>query len=245
MKTTMNINWARAIVCISLCCWFGLNTVNARQVNHPVSGFVTASNGDPIEGVLVIASGAGFAGWATTGKDGSFGPSVAGKFVSFRHTRYKPVLVRASSTGDPMRVRLEPADEAFSRLEPCGSKPNNGKGWVGSGLRVRPPTKPKGPIFGEHDSHWYVRKGKDRLHIVDGYAWHSGLPLEDVLVRSQNITVRGWTFGENVVLDLSGQTTGGKYWRWVGLPVAEAIEYETAQRATADYFDKIIETMCW
>jgi hypothetical protein len=206
------MNWGRIIVCIWLGCWFSVGSVGALQGNNSVSGFVTTGNGDPIQGVLVIGSNTGLWGGVTTEADGSFHLSPAGKVISFRHVGYKPVLVRVSSSADPMRVRLEPADDTVRRLEPCASMPNNGKEWVGSGLRIKPPKKAEGPVFGDHDSHWYVRNGKDRLHIVDGYAWHNGLPLEETLVQSENITLRSWTFGENVVLDLSGRTRVGKNW---------------------------------
>ncbi len=46
------------------------------------------------------------------------------------------------------------------------------------------------------------------------------------------------------ILDLSGRSRDGKYWRWVGAPIAEAIEYATSSRETAGYFDGIIATMC-
>jgi hypothetical protein len=75
--------------------------------------------------------------------------------------------------------------------------------------------------------------------------WHSGLPLEQTLLRSDSISLRGWIFKKIVGLDLSGHSSEGKYWRWVGAPLAAAIEYETSSREAADYFDKIIATMCF
>jgi hypothetical protein len=46
-------------------------------------------------------------------------------------------------------------------------------------------------------------------------------------------------------LDFSGHTSDGKYWRWVEAPLADAIEYETPSRTSADEFDKIIASMCF
>src|ERR1700674_1958947 len=103
-----------------------------------------------------------------------------------------------------------------------GQAPSKGGDWIGGGLRVSAGGKHKGPVYGEHDSHWYVQRGSDRLHVVDGYAWHAGLPLEQTLARSGSISVRGWVFEGIVGLDLSGHTNEGKYWRWVGAPVADA-----------------------
>lgn len=81
--------------------------------------------------------------------------------------------------------------------------------------------------------------------MVDGYAWHAGLPLDQTLERAESISVRGWVFEKIAGLDLSGHSSEGKNWRWVGAPVALAIEYETSSRQSADYFDKIIDTMCF
>lgn len=166
-------------------------------------------------------------------------------FISPPHADYKPVLVRSSELTEPIRLQLVPADETVLKLKPCSTPPAKGGKWIGNGLRVNAGGKYKGPVYGEHDSHWYIRRGLDRLHVVDGYAWHAGLPLQQTLTRSDSITVRGWVFEGIVGLDLSGHTNEGKYWRWVGAPVAEAIEYEAASRATADYFDKIISTLCY
>ena len=65
------------------------------------------------------------------------------------------------------------------------------------------------------------------------------------MARSERISVRDWVFETIVGLDLSGHTSDGKYWRWVGAPVADAIEYEAQSRAVADDFDKIIASMCF
>ena len=79
----------------------------------------------------------------------------------------------------------------------------------------------------------------------DGAFWHSGLPPEQTLVRSERIAVRGWVSGETVGLDLSGRDSEGKYWRWVGPLLASVIEYETTSREAADHFDRIIASMCF
>ena len=87
--------------------------------------------------------------------------------------------------------------------------------------------------------------GQARLHIVDGYAWHVGLPLQERLANSETISVRSWEFDNFVGLDLSGRATDGKRWRWLGAPVASAIEYTDATEESATYFDKIMESACF
>jgi hypothetical protein len=119
-------------------------------------------------------------------------------------------------------------------------------GWIGAGLRVRPPSSGyEGPTSGEHDTHWFIRFGKGWLHIVNGYAWHSGLPLESLLKTSTSLKVRGWEFGGSMVgLDLAGQLSDGRRWRWFGAPIAEAISYENATPVEAEFFDRILDSVC-
>ena len=128
----------------------------------------------------------------------------------------------------------------------CGTASGLGGKWIGGGLKVNPGrTRFKGPVNGEHDSHWYLKFGKDTLHIVDGYAWHAGLPLEQRLAGSENTSIRSWEFEELVGLDLSGNTKDGKWWRWIGAPLSDAIEYSDVTHESAAYFDKIIESICF
>lgn len=210
-----------------------------------MSGYVTTRDGTRIEGVFVVTSGMGFAGGAISGADGLFRLPAVGAFLSFRHADYKPLLVRSSDLTEPVHVKLDPNDETVWKVEPCSSRPGKGGAWIGGGLRVNPGGRYRGPVFGEHDSHWYVPRGSEQLHVADGHAWHAGLPSQGILVQSEGISVRGWVSGKIAGLDLSGRTRKGKYWRWAGAPVSSAVEYETSSRESADYFDKIIATMCF
>jgi hypothetical protein len=234
----------RFFICLTLSS-VALVPASSQQLRRETTGSIVARDGNPIRGVLVVTSGKGLAGWAASDANGSFKLSTTGEFISFRHVDYKPVLVRSSDLTDPVRIQLIPADETSSMLKSCNSLPAKARGWIGGGLRVNPGGKYRGPVNGEHDSHWYVRRGNDTLHLVDGYTWHSGLPGEDILARSDRISVRDWVFETIVGLDFTGHTTDGKYWRWVGAPLAAAIEYETPSRTTADEFDKVIASMCF
>jgi len=191
--------------------------------------------------VTVITSDKGFNGWAISQADGSFRLSTTGVFVSFRHLKYKPLLMRSANLSEPIRVQLVPADETVRKVRSCAG----GKYWIGGGLRVNAGRNYGSPEHGQHDSHWYVTRGQSILHIVSGPWWHAGLPLESTLTSSDSIAIRAWVFNEIVGLDLSGRTPEGKYWRWVGAPIADAVEYENVSRATADDFDKIIATICF
>lgn len=207
------------------------------------AGVVTDRDGAPIEEAGVVTSGKGFKGWAMSKADGSFQLPGFGAFVSFRHGNFKPKLIRSRDLPAPLRVRLDPLDESVGKLRECEEK--SGEEWVGQGLRVRVKGKYEGPVHGEHDAHWYIRNKGDLLNVVSGYAWHAGLPHEQKLVETKDIAVRGWFFEKVVGLDLSGRDSKGNYWRWVGAPVSDAIEYEASTKETAASFDRIISTMCF
>lgn len=207
-----------------------------------LSGTVTDKTGAPISGALLISSG-GFNGWATTASDGSFHIAALGTWISVRHADYGPVLMRSSDLSDPAKIELDPAGSSVYRMPACSV---SGPQAVGGGLRITPGTfVVEGPSNGEHDSHWYIRIQEKILHIVDGYAWHSGLPLEGTMSGSKAIVVREWTFESLVGLDISGENSDGTRWRWIGAPIAAAIEYEKVPPAVAIQFDKILESACF
>jgi len=208
-----------------------------------VSGLVTDTNGYPIRDALIISSGGKLNGWAFSESDGSFRVSEVGQFIAFRAVGYKSQLVRLPVSSDAIRVQLSRADESVRTLQAC-PRAQKKSSWIGDGLRVQVSGGYDGPVYGDHDSHWYLKRGGDRLHIVDGLFWHNGLPLEDDLLAIENLSLRTWVFGEIVGLDFSGRTRSGKYWRWIGGPAATAVSYETKSRSTAEYFDKVIATLC-
>ena len=210
-----------------------------------MNGRVTDQTGAGIADATVVASGAGFNGWASTGPDGSFHLKAAGLFVSVRRAGMKARLLRTSELTEPVLIALDAAGDSVRQMPACSSRFDVSKRWIGGGLKVNPgQSNFQGPINGEHDSHWYVTFGKDTLHIVDGYAWHAGLPLEERLASSDTISVRSWEFNDIVGLDLSGRAKSGKRWRWLGAPLAVAIEYTDATQESAEYFDRIIESTC-
>jgi hypothetical protein len=217
-----------------------------RVGTRELSGRVIDQTGAGIADTTIVASGAGFNGWASTGPDGSFHLKAAGSFIGVRHSGLKARLLRTSELTELVLIRLEAADESVRTMPACSSSFAGAKQWIGGGLKVNPGrSRFKGPVNGEHDSHWYVMFGKDTLHIVDGYAWHAGLPLEKRLADFESISVRSWEFNGIVGLDLAGRTKSGLRWRWVGAPLAAAVEYGDTTQNSADCFDRILETICF
>src|SRR5262252_5277542 len=165
--------------------------LSAQQSSGQLCGTVVDESGSGVNDAQVVASGAGFLGWAATKVDGSFCVQHAGAFISVRHAGFDPILKPTSNMGNQIRIQLARATSAVKILPSCQSLPAERRGWIGGGLRIRPPRgRFKGPVNGEHDTHWYVRFRRQTLHIVDGYAWHAGLPLEGLLSASKSIEVR-------------------------------------------------------
>jgi hypothetical protein len=220
--------------------------VAPAQATATVCGVVVDEHGAGIEGAQVVASGVGFNGWATTNPGGTFCLKSAGIFICVRQKGFNPIIVRTPEPGTAIRLRLVKADTNVRAMPDCDSRPNSGRGWIGGGLRINPQGRYRGPVNGEHDTHWYVRKDHQSLHIVDGYAWHAGLPLESLLAESRSFDVRGWEFGDNIIgLDLAGISKDGRRWRWIGAPISDALSYEDATANEADFFDRVLQSVCY
>ncbi len=241
-EVSRSLNFGVVGISLSVLSVFAQVRIGTRELN----GRVIDQNGAGIADVTVVASGVGFNGWASTGPDGSFHLKAAGLFISVRHAGLKARLRRTSELAEPVLIGMEAAGDSARKMPPCSFLSGAGKKWIGGGLKVNPGRGNfKGPVYGEHDSHWYVKFRKDTLHIVDGYAWHAGLPLEERLASSESISVRSWEFDDIVGLDLSGRTKNGMLWRWLGAPIAVAIEYSVTTQESAEYFDRIIESTCF
>lgn len=215
----------------------------AQPAVRELRGRVIDEAGRGLAGATVVASGTGFNGWAGTGSDGSFHVKAAGLFVSVRHAGRKALLLKTSELTEPVLIKMEPAGE-LKQLPVCGSSADAGT-WIGGGLKLDAGrSSVDGPVSGQHDTHWYVKLGKDTLHIVDGYVWHAGLPREELLVQSETISVRSWESMSGVGLDLSGRSKNGRLWRWLGAPLAVAMEYNDVAPAAAAHFDRLMESAC-
>jgi hypothetical protein len=212
---------------------------------EPVEGHLVDANGRGVPGALVIASGVGMAGWASSDAIGWFRTKDAGAFLSVRHAAYQPVILKLADLAQPVRIELKPITSS-RRIPVCRPKAPRGKPFSGVNLQVKPPASgASGPFRRNNETHWYVKRNGQTLHLVNGVEWHSGLPNEQLLKSSRQLAVRRWLHGDSVVLDVTGQTAGGKRWRWIGAPLFDAIEYSGADLSAARYFDRLMESLCY
>jgi hypothetical protein len=85
-----------------------LAAVAGTTQKRAITGYITASDGTPIQGVLVIASGESFHGWTESHTDDSFKLPAAGAFVTFRHADFQPLLLRSSDFIETVHVQMRP-----------------------------------------------------------------------------------------------------------------------------------------
>jgi len=156
-----------------------------------LEGRVVDQAGTFVSEALVIASGAGFNGGATTDKDGYFLLKEAGMFISIRKAGWEPQVKKNQNRSEVLVVLLQAAGEVPRVLPQCPTELEARSKYIGGSLMVRPVKKKfKGPKFGEHDSHGTLSFDKATLHVFSGYAWHAGLPQESRLADSEQIEVR-------------------------------------------------------
>jgi hypothetical protein len=67
---------------------------------------------------------------------------------------------------------------------------------------------------------------------------------KDLIESSVKVTPRIWKRGDVTVSDKKGQLKNGNYWRYFG-ETGELIRYEDVSAEAAEYFDSIIDTVCF
>ena len=185
--------------------------------------------------------------WAETAADGTFKLKGRIAFLSVRHRRYKPFLSALDEAQKHVEIELASIDKSVWRLPRCRNVSDERSPLIGGGLKVRlPGNRYRGPVSGDHDTHWFIDFSEDySLHIVSGPNWHSGLPLGSWLDESTRFEHRGWVSGDLQGLDVSGETSNGKKWRWVGAMVSDAVSYHDVPAEAAGFFDAVIDTACF
>jgi len=211
-----------------------------------LSGRVLDADGNPLEDALVIASGAGYRGWAETAADGTFEVEEAGSFVSAQLEGYAPALIPVDEDSSVIEIRLSASEHSVWKVPSCKGV-SRAKGWFGDETMLRATdTVAEGPGVGEHaDLWWTVRFREQRLTLVNGIAnIHAGLPSEKLMTDSADLSYRGWQGDYNSGLDIRGSDSEGRRWRWVGHQIGTAVSYVGADQDSAAYFDAIIDSMC-
>lgn len=127
----------------------------------------------------------------------------------------------------------------------CGEAAKTELGWR---LRIVPP--PKAAITKDNDIDYESyriefreKSSKFFLEGIFGPFATSGQIPRDWLSGSEP-TIKTWRHGEVDVIDGRGQLANGHYWRYVGT-YGNSIRYYDVTRKAADYFDQILDLVCF
>ena len=79
-----------------------------------------------------------------------------------------------------------------------------------------------------------------------GPLWSYGMPtLKSYFADIKTFEERDVQYVHGVdATEYRGRRADGTYWRWVGV-LGETVEYNRVDKEAADFFDRIIDSLCW
>ena len=132
----------------------------------------------------------------------------------------------------------------------CGSP--SGPAFVGDWLRLPVPQKAilrKGKDVDYQSYSIGFGQKKDRFWLWGGFGptWSSGQVSIKLKESSTSFTEINWTFADSKLgggVDAKGKLKNGNFWRYFGIP-GETLKYEDVSKDAAEYFDSIINNICY
>jgi hypothetical protein len=208
----------------------------------PLTGTVTDAAGKPIAGVRVTS-------WPSedsrTDASGHYTLSKPRDLVRFSLAGYRPVTKTLNSLTAP--VVLQVAAERPRALPACSEALKVDKRQADMSLRVNLPRFGKLKAANDADNR-VVAMGFHvdwMMHGV-GANWSFGLPelkqwKQLVQVEERDITVDD---AQVTISDYSGMLQDGSHYRFIGI-LGESFSYVDATMDSAQYFDRLLDTLCW
>jgi hypothetical protein len=204
-----------------------------------ITGHVTSSSGEPVAGVTV---------WdfpwdkATTDTQGRFSLNARDSKIRFQMNGYSP-LTTFINQGSSVSVVMEKATDALWTPPVCKLTPE----WFhGEQMAFR--SAKHANIKRSFDVDYgivRVRYKKNALWIGYGGTWSWGYPPDDFFQNLSELHERDVEYILDVpTAEYRGKRTDGTYFRFIG-KFMETIQYDHATKEQADYFDAIMDTLCW
>jgi hypothetical protein len=217
-----------------------------------LTGKVTSENGEPLAGVKVE--------WEA----GSVDRTDADGFY-YSYSRYKTPIdnkdccrIRFSLTGFKTLTKAMDADvrrldvvlqSGDNKWVPfiCKSSPEDNKriGWK---MKLLIPQRTPVSKFSDgadtlcQHVHFNSGTSHETMRICTGPLWGGMWPEKDLLIRPSTMDERHWY--DKSAFDYHGSDRGGNRWRHTGW-FNETIDYRNASDQAADFFDSIIDNLCW
>jgi hypothetical protein len=199
-------------------------------------------------GVAVATEGVYKGGDVQTDNAGRFRLSVRlpsdrwPSLVRFWSEGYQPTTKILKELPSDLVVTLEKTNEQPWTISKCSSKPEFGNAesmafFLPAGTNVR---------RGQDIDYWIqsIEFNKHWLEFGTGPLWSLGLPPSGQLKDLTNIRERNVVFNDyGIGAEYRGLRPDGTHYRYVGKLLA-TISYDNASKEAADFFDKIIDTLC-
>lgn len=101
----------------------------------------------------------------------------------------------------------------------------------------------------DYQNYWVgFGKGKGLVWMHGGFGptWSSGKPTSGWLESTGVLESRSWVFEKNSSkgVDIKGRLANGNYSRFIGMP-GETVEYCDVPKDAAEYFDRILDSICF
>jgi hypothetical protein len=213
---------------------------------------VKTGSGEPIEGVIVSSPPYLYAE-TKTDSNGSIKLANVDRFkgkliVHFWHPRFRPLTKIIDESTSTLEVTLEDASGSDWVIPSCSnSKPNEKR--TGDKLKV---VVPKGAVvskggdvdYSSYSIAYNLNSFRARMEGIYGPHATSGYPSRNLLLNSEMFTERRWKFEDFEGVDMRGRSQDGTYWRYLGI-IGECIEYRGVSKEAADFFDRIIDGVCF
>jgi hypothetical protein len=210
-----------------------------------VSGQVLDSSGHPIGGAsLQVANSSREK--LSTDSNGHFELTTRAPAVVVRKAGYKSAFVR---TSDSTVVTII-LDSSHTTITMCSNK-SSCESIVGfwgifclprlNGIKV---SKQGNDV--DYGQRFFSVQSKDGLRSIwhgSGPSWDWGMPSNEDVWRSVEYSEQSFQVGDYVVVDARGQTSEGKFWRYVGR-WGESASYRDVDRESANQLDKVLDGIC-
>jgi len=215
-------------------------------------GRVTSEKGEPLAGVKVERQ----YGWTfATDSDGIYYSFVQqnpilpdDKFccgIRFNLPGFKTQTKTVSPDAHRLDVVLQSGDNRW--IPPiCDASPE-GKKRVGWKMKLLIPKRARVEEIRGDDVFcryifWGYEKDDEKMEICSGPLWLVTMPPKDLLMSSSATQER--YHPDREAFDYRGLGKEGNRWRYAGW-LEETIEYRNASEQAANFFDSIIDNICW
>ena len=212
-----------------------------------ISGTVVSKLGEPISGVRIRGRADNQYTLATTDEKGNFDILQPGKIIFLQALGYRPVVLVLNKPITHINVEMEEASISEFKVPTC-LLPEHSRDYIGHAFMLRPPQGAitvAGKGSGDLSHTIYYQSAQNSESLV--YYWSStalGIPDDDWILGAKNFSIHSFRFGQYFGIDIRGISKDGKHWRFLGDFGGMEISYRNASKEAADYFDKIIGSLC-